>query len=179
MNRIKKLLGEYNGTCYELDDQPRAISDVLSPTSYFWGGTASNKTDSSSVPYKMKKDIIQAFMLMKRSKEELELLKDDMCASVSYWFSRTECIANRMAELDQDDNFSRGARCLLTKLKWEADSILLNNILSFRTLIELPNTVPTGPISHSYVQNSDSDTSCDSDIDESDDDDMDESVSID
>lgn len=161
MKRVKQLLEEYNGTCYELDSQclPRSISDVLSPTSDFWGA---DKAESSSIPYKMKKDIIQALLLTRRSKEELELLRNEMCDTVSYWSLRTECIANKITEFDQDDIFSRGARCLLTKLKTEADLMLLNATTAFE--VPMHNITETSH-SHDDVESSDSDTSYDTDSD--------------
>ena len=112
MKQIRKLMEEYNGTCYELDCQssPTLINEILSPMSDFWSNaTPSGKMDLN-VTYKVKKEIVQSFLLTRRCSEELKLLKADMHAILSYWLKKIASIASAIAQFSvEDDLYSRGA----------------------------------------------------------------------
>lgn len=122
---MRQLLVEYNQACYELYSQPPiTLLDILSPSSDFWA-TSSPTTqyaESCQVPWKVWRDIVQAYLLMQRSEEEKQLLRDNMYATLTYWLQRVECITKAIAEMSFSvDQFSRRASCSLQQLKWEAE----------------------------------------------------------
>ena len=85
--KTKGLLDEYNATSSQLTEQytPVSVSEVASMSSEFWVSLAPNAQKSSAVPWHTQRDIIQASLLMKRSKEEITLLEQDMQNVISYW----------------------------------------------------------------------------------------------
>ena len=177
--RTKQLLEDYNGVCYEFDHQhsPIPLVEVLLPSSDFWANLSAPNADSKQVPWKIQREIIQAFLRMQRSEEE-KLLKADMHTTVTYWSKRAACISKAIVELGcsmADDQFSRGAICSLKQLKWEAELHQSRAIATFGDLIELPTTVLQTYRSQlssdsSDDESSDSDTESDSDYDYGDDD---------
>ena len=107
------------------------------------------------------------YLLMQRSEEEMQLLKDDMYATLTYWLERIECIAKAIKEISfSADRFSRGATCSLQQLKWEAELHLSTAIEAFGSLITIP-TVVMEKYKSDFVSedSSDSDSSCDSSSD--------------
>lgn len=142
--RVKQLLVEYNGVCDELHHQQFAtLSDVLLPSSDFWTSTTIfDHGESSQVPFKVRREIVQHFLLLKRSEEEKQLLSADMYATMTYWLRRIECISKQMSNISSAvDQFSRGATCLLQQLKWSAELQLRSAVEAFNGLIELPAIV--------------------------------------
>ena len=123
--RYKTLLEEYNLAGHELQstDPQASLSDILVPNSDFWNSHAFIKTESSNqISWKEKEEIIQAFLIIQRSEEELLLLKEDMHATVRYWFTRIKHIEEKLSELSPTTGelYIKGARCLLQHLLWEA-----------------------------------------------------------
>lgn len=169
MKQVKQLVEEYNRTCYKLDGHtlPTPVNDVLSPASTFWENSIPTKMGSLNIPYKVKKEIIQSFLLTRRSAEELELLKADMHAILTYWLKQISCISTAVAELVHDDQYSRGAICLLLKLKEESNFMLSKAVEHFKDLIEIPTSVMMNvtETDKSIYESSDSDVSYDSDSD--------------
>ena len=144
------------------------------PSSDFWANLSTPNIDSKQVPWKTQRDIVQAFLLMKRSEEEKKLLEADMHTTVTYWSKRTTCISKAIVELGSmvDDQFSRGAICSLKQLKWEAELHQARAITVFGDLIELPTAdsqTYRNPLSYSDDESSDSNTESDSDDDYGDD----------
>ena len=167
--RAKQLLVEYNEACSELHHQsPTSLLEILSPSSDFWARlSAVQYAESCQVPWKVRRDIVQAYLLMQRSEEEKQLLKDDMYATLTYWLERIECIARTIKETSfSADRFSRGATCSLQQLKWEAELHLSTAIEAFGSLITIP-TVVMEKYKSDFVSedSSDSDSSCDSSSD--------------
>ena len=163
--RAKQLLVEYNEACSELHHQsPTSLLEILSPSSDFWARlSAIQYAESCQVPWKVRRDIVQAYLLMQRSEEEKQLLKDDMYATLTYWLERIECIARAIKETSfSADQFSRGTTCSLQQLKWEAELHLSTAIEAFGSLITIP-TVVMEKYKSDFVSedSSDSDSSCD------------------
>lgn len=93
------VLEEYNAASRELQhgDPPVAISEVLSLSSVFWSNHRSHKSDSKQIPQKVKDEMMQALLMVRRSEEELLLLRDDMLATIKYWFDHVTSITNNYA----------------------------------------------------------------------------------
>ena len=168
--RAKQLLVEYNEACSELHHQsPTSLLEILSPSSDFWARLSpAQYAESCQVPWKVRRDIVQAYLLMQGSEEEKQLLKDDMYATLTYWLERIECIAEATKEISSSaDRFSRGATCSLQQLKWEAELHLSTAIEAFGSLITIPTVVMEKyklPLSD-FVSKDSSDSSCDSSSD--------------
>ena len=119
--RCKNLLGDFNACVSELSGAESAIlSDVLSLTSKFWN-KPSSRIGSQQVPWKAKEEVIQAFLMCRRSGEELGLLKEDMMCTLSYWYQRLNWITDELGELHsmEEDLYLRGVKCMLEQLRWE------------------------------------------------------------
>ena len=171
---MKQLLAEYNGACYELYYQPPVtLPEILSPSSNFWAriSPTTQYAESCQVSWKVRRDIVQAYLLLQRSKEEKQLLRDDMYATLTYWLQRVECITKAVAEMSSSvDQFSRGATCSLRQLKWEAELHLSRAIEAFSSFIVIPTVVMEKYelSSSDSVSDDSSDSSCDSDSDSDD-----------
>ena len=72
------LVQEYNNQCIE-ESSPISLVDVLSPDSTFWNAEARSES------FRVRREIIEAFLRMERSTEELELLKSEMKSTMQYW----------------------------------------------------------------------------------------------
>ena len=67
------------------------------------------------------------------------------------------------------DNFSRGVKYLLQKLKWESELILSKAVLAFHGIIELPTNAPAVGVALAEGT-SDADTDSDASSEDGDDD---------
>lgn len=105
----------------------------------------------------------------------MQLLREDMCATMSYWLKREESISKAITDMPSSDQFSRGAVCSLRQLKWEAELHLTRTVEAFCPLIIIPSVVLE---KHKLILSgsesdmagdddavSSSDSSCDSDSD--------------
>ena len=101
--RIRILLEDYNAAAYELQSEEPTVSlaDVLSLYSDFWTHDShSNCTSAEDIPWKVKEEICQVFLMIQRSNEELVMLKADMLSTIAYWFKRRTSIASKLDELN-------------------------------------------------------------------------------
>ena len=103
------VLENYNAASRELQHSspPVALSEVLSLSSVFWGNHRSR--NSQQIPQKMKDEMMQALLMVRRSEEELLLLRDDMLATIKYWFDQVTTITNMLGQLYHEDLYNRGA----------------------------------------------------------------------
>ena len=76
----KKLLQEYNTAASTVNDAhiPICLEEALLPDSDFWQTVHVAMPGSSALSWSTKKDITSAYLLKKRSEEELCLLKEEM-----------------------------------------------------------------------------------------------------
>ena len=94
--------------------------------------------------------------MIRRSSEEMELLKVDMVAAMHYWTDRIRCIKRNLDEFSSEDSDDRalkrlkmsegdgaakGLKCLLQLLKWDAELHLKKSILSYSRVIEIPEDI--------------------------------------
>ena len=100
------------------------LQEILPINSEFWQTfPLAEHTTSSGVPWNTKRDVIQAFLLKKRSEEELQLLEDAMQNMLEYWSNRIAAITGEIERLQENDNsqFNVGAINSLRHLLWEAE----------------------------------------------------------
>ena len=84
-SRAKQLLEEYNAICSEISPSfsHLLLTDILSTDSEIWQQQLSGA--SLSVPLNIKKDITDAYILIQRCDEELQLIKTEMSNALDYW----------------------------------------------------------------------------------------------
>ena len=124
MKKTTQYLEQYNASCLQLDDSniPVHISDVLNPSSDFWVKVApSESSDSTTVPWNVRKDIIQATLMSKRCEEEIYMLEEEMKRVLVYWTERSEKLTKCLERYQQSDNvadlmYTRGVYCCLKRL---------------------------------------------------------------
>ena len=82
----RKLLSDYTTICSSLGSSTTVtLAEVLSPDSEFWQNDLPSKEISCDISWSVKKDTIQAYLLIKRSEEELLLLLEEKQNSLAYW----------------------------------------------------------------------------------------------
>lgn len=127
MKKMKTILEEFNATCSQLDStQPAySLTEVLSPDLDFWSTPVTATSCKDSVPWSLKRSIAQAHLMVRRTNEEIHLLREEMERVIQYWklhkekltatvnlYSASECV---------QDALSLGAQALLRRLVWEAE----------------------------------------------------------
>ncbi len=163
---IKKLWQEYTTATFGLDsneDLPD-FKDILKPSSEFWSREQSEPCTLSNIPWKVKVEIINAFLLTKRCEEEIQMLKSDMQETVLYWFQVVSNVSVKLEELHSlNDPFTRGTKCKLLQLKEHASLQYHQATRIFSAHIPLLVS-PSIPSSISELCEDDSDTESESDI---------------
>ena len=89
------LVQEYNNQCIE-ESSPISLVDVLSPDSTFWNAEARSES------FKVRREIIEAFLRMERSTEALELLKSEMKSTMQYWLFRIQTLKQKVRQSTND-----------------------------------------------------------------------------
>ena len=167
--KAKELLEEYNATCLQLDigreQSPLQLQEILPINSEFWQTFPLAKyTTSRGVPWNTKRDVIQAFLLKKRSEEELQLLEDAMQNVLEYWSNRIAAITGEIERLQENDNsqFNVGAINSLRHLLWEAELQLSKAVASFRNIVDHPVSIDVADACSQSDSDSDNSTNSES-----------------
>ena len=132
--------------------------DVLSPDSTFWNAEARSES------FKVRREIIEAFLRMERSTEELELLKSEMKSTMQYWLLRIQTLKQEVRQSTNDTIYSLGATSLLKKSSLdEAEMYHTDAVKCFSTIIEIHRVFhDSNPDNSQFME--DSDISSDSDV---------------
>ena len=115
----KRLLQDYNTASSAVTDSftPLSIQDILAPDSEFWQSSISSYCRELS--WNMQKDIMNAYIIMKRTEEELSLLHQEMQNVLLYCVHRKECVVHEIESISKkDDQYHRGLVSLLQNLLW-------------------------------------------------------------
>ena len=108
---MKNLLEEYSACQPSLSDKiclpealdPSFIGDRLQKMGT-WGSVASGK----------RRAVIDAYLAACRSKEEIEMLREDALNTCTFYERKFELISAKLQTFsNQEDSFSRGAKALL------------------------------------------------------------------
>lgn len=141
--KAEQLLDEYNAACSQIEQSCPSLSlgEILAPTSDFWQFPCPKQVPGQ-VAFSAQRDIIEAYLLVKRCDEELVLLKHEMHNVIDYWNRKEECIKNLLQQLEKNmpNQFNRGCACLLRKLQLEVD------LYSSRALLAFSNVIPLSEI---------------------------------
>lgn len=143
MKRIGAIVEEYNATVQD----KITVAEVLPPDSSFWKQSPITTTDEG-IPWALKRSTAQALLVMKRSKEEIELLRQEMRNVINYWKHRQRCITDFISEQSDTSRFDRGARSLLLKSMWESEVMLEKSTVTFAPVFAHSD------IDHEFVQES-------------------------
>ena len=120
---VKKLLEDYNiaSSVVTASFTPHTLSDILSPESNFWQGLTFS-THCKDIPWNVQKDIMSAYVLIKRTEEELSLLNEEMENVLSYCIQHKECILHQLDGIKNNESqYTNGIISLLHKLLWEVE----------------------------------------------------------
>ena len=116
----RKLLSDYNtltGSSTKV-----TLAEVLSLDADFWKNPQLSTGVSSDISWSTKKDIIQAYLLVKRSEEELLLLSEEKENVLSYWSDQKKAIEQQLATTTESfTQYTLGSRALLQKRLSEID----------------------------------------------------------
>ena len=173
---VKFLLEDYLLILDELrcDGPLPSLSEVLFLGSDFWKVNSLAEQTDATIPWKIKEEIAQAFLVTKRSNEELRMLEVEMTAVIQYWFNRVMVIVGRLNELtfDCEDLYIRGARSLLERLKLEAELhhqkafTMFSKFIDVRSFIQLTTTKTYEELETAEESESDTESDVDSDSSE-------------
>uniref|UniRef100_A0A1X7UAW0 CxC1-like cysteine cluster associated with KDZ transposases domain-containing protein n=1 Tax=Amphimedon queenslandica TaxID=400682 RepID=A0A1X7UAW0_AMPQE len=113
---LKRLLEKHKLYKYE---------DIINPNSDFWEPV--DVMNVSAEVYKMRRSAIHNYLLLQRSEEELELLKQDMLNTLQYFKHKLELIKENQVTIMSEPQtlYNSGLSCLL--LKYEHKILLLYN----------------------------------------------------
>ena len=124
----RKLLLDYNATLASIESESRQVTleEVLSPDSEFWITQIPPPKPSSQwhhIPWVKKKEMIQAHLLVDRSKEELSLLMEEKQNTLDYWAGVKATVHNYLTLYTEQTQtpYSAGSISLLRKYLVEAE----------------------------------------------------------
>ena len=145
--KIKQFLEEYNVILAQLKSQLCTVAEILDVDSTFWTTShnlvAINASNETSLSHKKK--LIEAYITMKRSDEELKMLTHEMQNTTMYWHTRKMHIKKQLRLVKESPLsttgtsylYLRGTQCLFTKLFYEAEQFLLRCEIAFSQFIPL------------------------------------------
>lgn len=114
---------------------------MLSPDADFWQSPHLSTGDSSDISWSTKKDIIQAYLLMKRSEEELLLLSEEKENILSYWSDQKKAIEQQLATTTESfTQYTLGSRALLQKRLSEVDLMYSTASVLFSTCFSIDDS---------------------------------------
>ena len=156
----KKLLQEYNAAASAINDAhvPICVEEALLPDSDFWQTVA--MPSSSPLSWSTKKDITSAYLLKKRSEEELRLLKGEMQNVLVYCRQFEELLNNLIDNTRSSvDQYSKGLASLLLK---KLEDVRLYHSTAEATFTKVEGLLPSTESSDNESESSDEDTDSDS-----------------
>ena len=158
-NTAKKLLQEYNIASSVVNDAHVAFStgEILCLDSDFWQPTVSS---SSKLPWSTQKEITSAYLLMKRTGEELSLLSEEAERVLMYCRQQKELLARQIHHTrSSKDQYSKGLISLLLRKLADVESYHSKAVATFAKVDGLLTSSETIPSTCSdYESDSDDDS---------------------
>ena len=119
--KAKQLHQAYISTYAQLDEHYNDVSfaDILAVDSSFWQSPLEEGKSSYGIPFSLKRDIVQSYLLSKRSTEELALLKSSLKNMLKYLELKIHRIEMYVKKLDNAlatsdyTQYEMGAKCSL------------------------------------------------------------------
>ncbi len=109
---MQSLLGKYNACDSDEDASDLTIAEALDPANIEERLKAFGCL-YAAVATGRKRQIIDAYLRLCRSNEELSMLKEDTSNMCIYYEERKKCITDQLRDQSNSDSFSRGARAML------------------------------------------------------------------
>ena len=151
--KIKVLIPEYN-TCQTIEGEaPVSLQEALDPE------TLSKAMYSKLYPSESRQEIIDAYLMIKRTTEEVSMLHADISNTLKYYGHMSAAVEKALSKFSLQDCFSRGAVSLLKSRKGEIDK-MKEDLDRTNTLFQAMNEL------NQQNQYLDSDTEYESDTDE-------------
>lgn len=115
--KIKALAQEYNA-CQSVTGHTNglAIADALDSSTL---AKILQPKLCEVTPHRQ--ELINAYIMLKRSSEEIQMLKSDMTHTVQYYENRKAVIMNAITSIGQEHAYDRGARALLLSFQQATD----------------------------------------------------------
>ena len=163
--RAGKLLEDYNTVSSHIQPSfsPLHLHDVLSPDSIFW--TQDMPSTSCTLPFTVKKNIIEAYLLMQRSEEEQQLLTTEIRNAIDFW---NGCAVTLQESIDsmksKTDLYSCGAASILQHHLWAIDFVRSQAEAVFQT-IPITENHCSAAVQATLQESDSSDTESDTDSD--------------
>lgn len=149
VNAIKGLLQKYN-SCVEDSSEAITYTSALDPAVVL----TLLSTVTTSYDLSSKNEIIDAYLMFLRSKEEVDLLPIEAQNANTFYEKKKQIIKTGL----ESNSLSSGAKCLLYQLLGKV-KMLLGEVRQTQLLMK--NSVPT-----THIESDDSDSAADSDVSE-------------
>lgn len=177
--KASQLLGDYDTAYSQLSDStlcPTLLPDALNLSSDFW--VQQSSLEITSVPWNVRKDIIQAMLVLKRCEEELDMLQDEMRNVLTYWTNRKEQLAKCLEQYEPSLQESgdeksvllvRGTHGCLKRLFMEAELLHTKAMSSYSRISHTSCIPPCDDDSIASDHDTDSSHGDESEVDDEDD----------
>lgn len=112
------------------------LSEALDTSSAFW--MTSTITDNALLPFKQ--NIIHAYLLVRKSDEEMELLRQEMTNIICFFRNKRDIIRTKIVDFHSqggDSQLIRGSVSLLLKLLTQVERLFSRAIKTFSKYIPI------------------------------------------
>ena len=175
--KVTHLLQQYNDCTivHPTGNVSVSLQDVLNPQDAFWHSCSITTCKANpAVPHSVKQELIRSHLLIKRSSEELDMIKEEMGSTVKYLTQKMLDLKNATQEIKDGEpsKYTAGAIAILQKLFLQSKLKLEQTLPFFKGIVPVPleSEILIDSSCHSSAI---SDSESDSDISEHDDDDYD------
>ena len=158
---VNELVLKYNNCSNDPTDNI-SLSDALSASAVGDRLEQVGITSSNRLSCGRKRELIDAYLLLIRSKEELIMLEEDAKNCVEYYKEREEAIMQEMNTVSYEmarDPYSRGKRAMLNNLLKDNHRLLSRSqhTLTVNLMITNDSTLPAAVPTYSDTDSSDDD----------------------
>ena len=120
---VKELVQEYN----HWSSKELTLAEALNPMEVVQQLEQIGMAKPGSLSTGRKRELIDAYLLLSRSKEELAMLEEDVHNIINYYKKREADIMKELHEAEASDMQTRGKKTLLYNLLQENSTLLKNN----------------------------------------------------
>ena len=116
----RNILVDYNSVLSTFGKETCSLQEVLCPDAKFW---EQSELSTMATTWDTKKDLIQAYLMLKRSEEELALLEKEKLNTLEYWSKLKTVINQYLLSFQPSDKHSIGVIALLKTRLCDAERI--------------------------------------------------------
>ena len=118
-----------------------SFDEIQSPACTIWQTPSCEPT--GQIPFNIKQDVMEAYLMKKKCEKELLLLKVEMHNVAEYWNLKKGCIKDLILQFSESatshTQFSRGCICLLKRVLWETELYHSQVISAFSSVSQTPD----------------------------------------